>query len=87
MYATLEVLNVVIVLGPAGRPQHDNAALRASSMIDFANGLMARNGRKGYQYVEDVIWPIVVLDLNYVAYHWNVTGFNLWEEVSKLSLM
>ncbi|KAF8599197.1 glucoamylase [Ceratobasidium sp. AG-I] len=70
-----------VYTGPAGRPQHDNAALRASSMIDFASGLIARNGRQGHKYVADVIWPIVVLDLNYVAHHWNVTGFNLWEEV------
>ncbi|CAE6414958.1 unnamed protein product [Rhizoctonia solani] len=70
-----------VYTGPGGRPQHDNAAIRSSSMIDFANGLLARNGRTGRQYVEKTIWPIIVLDLDYVAYHWNVTGFNLWEEV------
>ncbi|CAE6449375.1 unnamed protein product [Rhizoctonia solani] len=70
-----------VYTGPGGRPQHDNPALRSSSMIDFANGLLSRNGRTGHQYVENVIWPIVVIDLDYVAYHWNVTGFNTWEEV------
>jgi glucoamylase len=70
------------MLGPGGRPQHDNPAIRSSSMIDFANGLLSRSGRTGRQYVEDVIWPIVAIDLDYVAYHWNVTGFNTWEEVS-----
>ncbi|KAB5589453.1 hypothetical protein CTheo_7107 [Ceratobasidium theobromae] len=70
-----------VYTGPAGRPQHDNAALRASTMIDFANGLLARNGRVGRDYVVNTIWPIVEIDLDYVAYHWNVTGFNLWEEV------
>ncbi|CAE6442105.1 unnamed protein product [Rhizoctonia solani] len=70
-----------VYTGPGGRPQHDNPAIRSSSMIDFANGVLSRNGRTGRNYVEDTIWPIVVLDLDYVAYNWNVTGFNLWEEV------
>ncbi|CAE6388575.1 unnamed protein product [Rhizoctonia solani] len=70
-----------VYTGPGGRPQHDNAAIRSSSMIDFANGLFSRNGRTGHRYVENTIWPIVVLDLDYVAHNWNVTGFNLWEEV------
>ncbi|KAG8680949.1 hypothetical protein FRC09_017857, partial [Ceratobasidium sp. 395] len=74
-------LDESVYTGPAGRPQHDNAALRASTMIEFANGLLARKGAKGYDYVANTIWPIVQLDLNYVAHHWNVTGFNLWEEV------
>ncbi|KAG8740241.1 hypothetical protein FRC10_004581 [Ceratobasidium sp. 414] len=74
-------LDESVYTGPAGRPQHDNAALRASSMVDFANGLLARNGAKGYDYVARTIWPIVRVDLDYVARHWNVTGFNLWEEV------
>ncbi|GAB1526175.1 glycoside hydrolase 15 protein [Rhizoctonia solani] len=73
-----------VYTGPGGRPQHDNPALRSSSMIDFANGLLARNGRTGRHYVESSIWPIVILDLDYVAYHWNVTGFNTWEEASAL---
>ncbi|QRW22993.1 glycoside hydrolase family 15 protein [Rhizoctonia solani] len=73
-----------VYTGPGGRPQHDNPALRSSSMIDFANGLLTRNGRTGRHYVESSIWPIVILDLDYVAYHWNVTGFNTWEEASAL---
>ncbi|CUA69743.1 Glucoamylase I [Rhizoctonia solani] len=73
-----------VYTGPGGRPQHDNPAIRSSSMIDFANGVLSRNGRTGRNYVEDTIWPIVVLDLDYVAYNWNVTGFNLWEEVGAL---
>ncbi|QRV81394.1 glycoside hydrolase family 15 protein [Ceratobasidium sp. AG-Ba] len=73
-------LDESVYTGPAGRPQHDNAALRASTMLDFANGLLTRKGAKGYDYVVNTIWPIVKLDLDYVAYHWNVTGFNLWEE-------
>lgn len=80
-YPTSIILTPERAIGPGGRPQHDNAALRASSMIDFANGLLVRNGRAGRDYVLNTIWPIVEIDLDYVAYHWNVTGFNLWEEV------
>jgi hypothetical protein len=55
-------------------------------MIDLANGLLSRKGTKGQKYTEDIIWPIVQLDLDYVAHHWNVTGFNLWEEVSAMTI-
>ncbi|CAE6447014.1 unnamed protein product [Rhizoctonia solani] len=60
-----------------GRPQRDGPALRATTMITYANSLGASDS-----YVTGTIWPLVKLDLDYVAQYWNSTGFDLWEEVS-----
>jgi Glycosyl hydrolases family 15 len=66
-------------LGPWGRPQRDGPALRATSIITLANNLIAQNNST---YVKNTLWPILLLDLNYVANNWNNTGFDLWEEVN-----
>lgn len=63
--------------GAWGRPQRDGPALRATTMITYANSLGASDS-----YVTGTIWPLVKLDLDYVAQYWNSTGFDLWEEVS-----
>ncbi|KAF4948738.1 hypothetical protein FGADI_9393 [Fusarium gaditjirri] len=64
--------------GGWGRPQRDGPALRATAMITYANWLIAN----GYtSTVNDIVWPVVRNDLNYVAQYWNQTGFDLWEEV------
>ncbi|EUC57047.1 glucoamylase [Rhizoctonia solani AG-3 Rhs1AP] len=60
-----------------GRPQRDGPALRATTMITYANSLGASDS-----YVTGTIWPMLKLDLDYVAQYWNSTGFDLWEEVS-----
>ena len=31
------------------------------------------------------LWPMITLDLAYVASYWNQTGFDLWEEVNSSS--
>ncbi|KAF8325181.1 glucoamylase [Cantharellus anzutake] len=62
-----------------GRPQRDGPALRATALINFANYLIS-NGNTSYP--ADTIWPMVQLDLDYVAGTWNETGFDLWEEVN-----
>ncbi|CCT67309.1 probable glucan 1,4-alpha-glucosidase [Fusarium fujikuroi] len=64
--------------GGWGRPQRDGPALRATAMITYANWLIAN----GYtSTANDIVWPVVRNDLNYVAQYWNQTGFDLWEEV------
>ncbi|KAI1010352.1 hypothetical protein LB503_005486 [Fusarium chuoi] len=64
--------------GGWGRPQRDGPALRATAMITYANWLIAN----GYTTTaNDIVWPVVRNDLNYVAQYWNQTGFDLWEEV------
>lgn len=48
-------------------------------MITYANYLQA-NGQAAK--VTTNLWPILKLDLDYVAQYWNQTGFDLWEEVN-----
>ncbi|KAI1863995.1 uncharacterized protein JN550_009274 [Neoarthrinium moseri] len=64
--------------GAWGRPQRDGPALRATTLITYANWLVDN----GYESTAtSVVWPIVRNDLAYVAQYWNQTGFDLWEEV------
>ncbi|KAF4444652.1 putative glucan 1,4-alpha-glucosidase [Fusarium austroafricanum] len=67
--------------GSWGRPQRDGPALRATAIITYANWLIDN----GYtSTANDIVWPVVRNDLNYVAQYWNQTGFDLWEEVKAL---
>ncbi|PVF99535.1 putative glucan 1,4-alpha-glucosidase [Serendipita vermifera] len=68
--------------GGWGRPQRDGPALRATSMIAFANHLISQQNTT---YVTNTLWPLILLDLNYVSSNWNSTGFDLWEEVNGAS--
>ncbi|KAJ3483035.1 hypothetical protein NLI96_g6578 [Meripilus lineatus] len=68
--------------GAWGRPQRDGPALRATAIIGYANWLRA-NGNSSW--VTSTLWPVLKLDLDYVAANWNQTGFDLWEEVSSSS--
>ncbi|KII86105.1 glycoside hydrolase family 15 protein [Plicaturopsis crispa FD-325 SS-3] len=68
--------------GPWGRPQRDGPALRSTALITYANWLLAHgNGT----YVLTSLWPIIKLDLDYVAGNWNMSTFDLWEEVNSSS--
>ena len=49
----------------------DGPALRATAIITYANWLLA-NGN-GTSYVENTLWPIIKLDLDYVENNWNQT--------------
>ncbi|KAF8906144.1 glucoamylase [Mucidula mucida] len=68
--------------GAWGRPQRDGPALRATAMITYSNWLLSQGNTS---YVSDTLWPILQLDLDYVANSWNSTGFDLWEEISSSS--
>nr|GAT49309.1 glycoside hydrolase family 15 protein [Mycena chlorophos] len=68
--------------GAWGRPQRDGPALRATAMIQYANWLV-KNGSTSN--VVSNLWPIIKLDLDYVMADWNMTTFDLWEEVDSSS--
>ncbi len=71
--------------GAWGRPQNDGPALRAITLIAFANNLLAE-GQANYvrQELYDGLLPsqtVIKVDLEYVAHHWGDVCFDLWEEV------
>ncbi|KAF5382462.1 hypothetical protein D9615_002737 [Tricholomella constricta] len=65
-----------------GRPQRDGPALRSTALITYANWLVAQSNTS---HVVQKVWPVIKLDLDYVANTWNSSGFDLWEEVSSAS--
>ncbi|KDQ16681.1 carbohydrate-binding module family 20 protein [Botryobasidium botryosum FD-172 SS1] len=68
--------------GGWGRPQRDGPALRAITTTAFANYLSKQGNTS---YVTNTLWPFIRLDLDYVRDSWNLTGFDLWEEVNASS--
>ncbi|KAF9460753.1 glycoside hydrolase family 15 protein [Collybia nuda] len=68
--------------GAWGRPQRDGPALRANALITWANFLISQSNTS---YVANTLWPIIKLDLDYVASFWNQSTFDLWEEVNSSS--
>ncbi|KAF3906925.1 Glucoamylase [Arthrobotrys entomopaga] len=57
--------------GAWGRPQRDGPALRAITLMKFAN-----------KYKSADFPTVIKPDLDYVATYWNQGGFDLWEETS-----
>ncbi|KAJ7583395.1 glucoamylase [Mycena floridula] len=76
------MINVTAFTDSWGRPQNDCPAERLSAIITFANYLLSTGNKT---YVKETLWPIVKLDLDYVAQRWNTTSFDLWEEVNSAS--
>ena len=75
-------------LEPWGRPQHDGPALRAVTLIKFANYLIEKGDEKWvldnlYTPTLPALSPIK-MDLEYVAIHYGSQGFDYWEEVTGL---
>ncbi|KAF3933558.1 Glucoamylase [Dactylella cylindrospora] len=64
--------------GSWGRPQRDGPALRAITLIKFANTYISTDR----SYITNTVWPVIKADLDYVASSWNQGGFDLWEELS-----
>jgi glucoamylase len=60
----------------------DGPALRSTALITYANWLLDHNNAS---YVNESLWPIINLDLNYVSTYWNQSTFDLWEEISSSS--
>ncbi|KAI0771239.1 glucoamylase [Trametes elegans] len=68
--------------GAWGRPQRDGPPLRATAIINYANWLLDNSNTT---YVTQTLWPVIKLDLDYVAGNWNQSTFDLWEEVNSAS--
>ncbi|KAG5638680.1 hypothetical protein H0H81_011060 [Sphagnurus paluster] len=68
--------------GSWGRPQRDGPALRSTALITYANWLISQSNMT---YVTQNLWPVIKLDVDYVANNWNSSGFDLWEEISSSS--
>ena len=66
------------------RPQNDGPALRASTLIRFANRLLA-SGQKAYvakKLYDGTMASAVKADLEYVSHHWRDANCEPWEEVA-----
>ncbi|KAI0821308.1 glucoamylase [Irpex lacteus] len=68
--------------GAWGRPQRDGPALRATALISYSNWLISNSNSS---WVTSKLWPVIKLDLDYVANNWNQSTFDLWEEVNSSS--
>ncbi|MEZ4741826.1 MAG: glycoside hydrolase family 15 protein [Bdellovibrionota bacterium] len=74
--------------GPWGRPQNDGPALRAITLIKFANFLLDKGER--WYVLENLYKPVlpalspIKMDLEFVAQNWQQQGFDYWEEVKGL---
>ncbi|GAA5936075.1 hypothetical protein JCM1841_000009 [Sporobolomyces salmonicolor] len=71
--------NCTTFLGPWGRPQRDEPALRALATLKYIE-------RMGDPSIENKTIQLLRADLDYVVTYWNYTGFDLWEEVQGSSL-
>jgi glucoamylase len=63
--------------GSWGRPQRDGPALRSTALITYAYWLLDHGNTT---FVTNTMWPVIQLDLDYVATYWNQSTFDLWEE-------
>lgn len=74
--------------GPWGRPQNDGPALRAITLIKFANSLLDEGQeewvRNNLYKAEFYVHSPIKLDLEYVSYRFNDIGFDYWEEIRGL---
>ncbi|KAH9936549.1 glucoamylase [Fomitopsis serialis] len=75
-------INETAFTGDWGRPQRDGPALRATAIMTYATYLWNSGNTS---YVTETLWPVIELDLNYVADNWNQSTFDLWEEVDSSS--
>lgn len=74
--------------GPWGRPQRDGPALRAITLIGFADYLLERGTPQDIAFVKSHLYAptlpadsVIKADLEYVARYWKEHSFDLWEEI------
>ncbi|KAG8908356.1 hypothetical protein FRB99_007283 [Tulasnella sp. 403] len=72
----------------AHRAFQDGPALRAITLIDFAEYLLNRGTPEDYEFVQQHLYKpelpalsVVKADLEYVARYWSDKSFDLWEEI------
>ncbi|THH07791.1 hypothetical protein EW145_g3149 [Phellinidium pouzarii] len=63
-------------------PKKDGPALRATALITYSNWLISNSNTT---FVSSTLWPMIKLDLDYVSLNWNLTTFDLWEEIDSSS--
>jgi glucoamylase len=68
-------LNETEYTGDWGRPQRDGPALRTTAINAFV-------ATQPTSFLQKNAWPVLQLDLDYIADFWNQTGFDLWEELN-----
>jgi glucoamylase len=77
-------VNGTVYTGPWGRPQNDGPALRAATLIRFANRLLDEGAdakELSDLYVADLpAESVIKADLEYVSHHWRDPCFDYWEE-------
>lgn len=80
-------LNGTVYTNAWGRPQNDGPALRAMTLIRFANSLLNQSNEKDYVtttlYAPSLDYDamgVIKRDLEYVASHWRDKSVDLWEE-------
>ncbi len=70
---------------PWGRPQNDSPALRAISLIEWANILFQEHqDQQVHDRLYNSNYPAtspIKKDLEYISHHWKDPSFDLWEEV------
>ncbi|KAI4663348.1 uncharacterized protein J4E78_003760 [Alternaria triticimaculans] len=62
------------------RPQQDGPALRAITLIIYAEKLLANAGYLDQDSDVWEIWPSIQEDLEHTVRYWNHTSFDMWEE-------
>jgi glucoamylase len=74
--------------GPWGRPQDDGPALKVLTFIRLANRMLDGGDPNQVELVKtrlyDGVLPtnsLIKRDLEYVSHNWQLTSFDLWEEV------
>jgi glucoamylase len=71
--------------GAWGRPQNDGPALRALTLIHFAEILLSEGQglyvQNNLYAAEEPANTVIKADLEYVSHHWQDPSFDLWEEV------
>ena len=71
---------------PWGRPQNDGPALRALTLIRYANWLIEKGDRSAVErdlYVPELpARSVIKTDLEFIAHHWSDVSVDLWEEVT-----
>ena len=66
-----------------GRPQNDGPALRALTLIRYANLLQNTSQKQDIEQLYRAEMPahsLIKKDLEYVSHHWREASFDLWEE-------
>ncbi|KAG8999196.1 hypothetical protein FRB94_006385 [Tulasnella sp. JGI-2019a] len=72
-----------------GRPQRDGPALRAITLVGFATYLLDRGTPADVEFVQKHLYEsamppmsVIKADLEYVAKYWEMSSFDLWEEIN-----